>query len=41
MDVTGCELACDLFDNVFEGVVGKVACIKVGMKNILRIYIYI
>ena len=32
-DVTGRELACNLFDNVFKRVVGKVAWIKVGMKK--------
>ena len=40
-DVTGRELACDLFDNVFKRVVGKVVWIKVDMKKIfLRKYIY-
>ena len=29
---TGRELACNLFDNVFKRVVGKVARIKVDMK---------
>ena len=32
-DVTGRELACNLFDNVFKQLVGKVAWIKVDMKK--------
>ena len=40
-DVTGRELACNLFDNIFKRVVGKVVWIKVDMKKIfLRKYIY-
>ena len=34
--MTGCELACDFFDNVFKRVVGKVIWIIVGMKKIFK-----
>ena len=39
--MTDRELACNLFDNAFKRVVGKVVWIKVDMKKIfLRKYIY-